>query len=65
MALYYSVRVLTNLVCDCHAYRFPHAPFKDNCLVTPPTIEESQNIKVKLSPTAKKKAQDLLSKGYF
>jgi hypothetical protein len=39
MSVYISVRLTTNLVCDCAVYKFPHAPSKGLCKVPVPPID--------------------------
>jgi len=65
MAVYYSVRVSTRLLCNCKAYKFPHDVSKRLCSVILPTDGELSDIKVVLTPTSLKRAKDLVSKGYF
>lgn len=61
MAIYYSVRLLTNLVCDCSAYKFPHPPSKNLCEIPCPSDADKLEIQLKLSPATKKKIVNVLS----
>lgn len=65
MAVYYSVRVSTRLLCNCKAYKFPHDPSKRLCTVMLPTDGELSDVSVVVTPTSLKRAKDLVSKGYF
>jgi hypothetical protein len=62
MTVYYSVRILTNLVCDCQAYKYPHAAGKNLCCVPLPDLD---SVLVKASSATLRKAKCLVRDGYL
>lgn len=61
--LYYSVRVVRRLQCNCSAYKFPHTAATGDCLSLLP--DDLDSIPCKVSYTAIKRAKDLISNGYL
>lgn len=61
--LYYSVRVTRILLCSCAAFKFPHSLSSGLCESVKP--DDLESIPCRVSPTAMKRAKDLIRNGYL
>lgn len=62
-SLYYSVLISRRLLCNCSAYKFPHAATSSLCSSIVP--DDLNIVPVRVSATAMKRAKDLIRDGYL